>query len=79
MLNWINAHGLLCLVLAALYSAAISTLPTADEIKAARPTTDPLTLLVYAKVYQFLHLAAFNIAKVVPQLRMLGESGEKKD
>lgn len=75
MLDWINTHGITVGLMMMLYSGVISTLPTADEIKAVRPNADPLSLLVYSKVYLLLHLAASNWAKVMPQLRMLGKNG----
>jgi len=72
MLDWVDSHGITIALTMMLYSGLVSTLPTADEIKTVRPNVDPLWLLVYAKVYMLLHLAANNWAKVVPQLRMLG-------
>ena len=78
MLDWVNAHGLAVGLGFLIYSSIVSTMPTAEEVKGVRPNIDPLTLLLYSKLYQLLHLLAGNLARIVPQLRMLNKpNGEK--
>lgn len=77
LVDWVNSHGIVVVLIMGAFSGLVSMLPTVDEIKTARPAVDPLWLLVWGKLYGILHLAANNWAKVVPQLRMLGNGNGK--
>ena len=66
MLEWLDAHGLVALMIMFFYSNLVASLPSPDKIGK----------VWYEFLHKFLNLTAANAPKAFPQLRMLGADRE---
>jgi hypothetical protein len=67
MIEWINANGLIVLVIMFLFSNIVSSLPSPDKV--GKPW--------YEFLHKFLNLVAANAPKAIPQLRMFAADRNK--
>ena len=78
MLEWIDSHGIVAGIIQAiilwLFAFVVGCLPSANELKEARPNLDPLVITIYKHLMPKLQDLAANSARTRPGLRLFGNS-----
>jgi len=79
LLQFLIDHPKMLLLLAGWYVFAnlASALPKPEEFAAAAPGR-PIAALVYKTVFRLMQASAGNLARIIPQLRMLNGKPEEK-